>query len=106
MKWQFYFFPKKLRIDPCFLPAGGEIFFLDDGPVDLPLLAAAAAAAGATFFGGGSTTSASSSEQLTSSISRMVSKDKNMQSRVRTFSHSKHAVSTYSRNRPHLHMFV
>lgn len=94
MKWRFYFFPKKLRMDPCFLPAGGEIFFFDDGAVDLPLLVAAAAA-GATFFGGGSTTSGSSSEQLTSSISRMVSMDKNMQSKLRTFSNSKHAVSTY-----------
>lgn len=62
----FYFFPKKLRMLPCFLPTGGEIFFLVFVEV---------VAAGAVFFAVGSTAagSGSSSEQLTSSISRTVS---------------------------------
>ena len=60
-----YFFPKKLKIDPCFFPAGGEIFFFGAFAL-LPLLPLLMI--GAAFFGGGGATS-SSSEQLTSSIS-------------------------------------
>lgn len=75
----FYFLPKKLKIEPCFFPTGGEIFFFDAAGAALLVFAMAG------FFGGGSITSGSSSEQLTSSISRTVSVNDNEINQIARF---------------------